>query len=209
MAEPTPNYGITDRTRKPVEIACAELSQAINAMSSHHAEELEALKKAAAALAADSAATSTKFLDDRPISDHLARLEGIASDLRLARYSLLQHLEPLRDPVLDALEEAHSLLPEKALKVNDVRPRPLPPAPKPILGLELSPVERLKILLDTLEWSQGMSRHIAVQALGPCYLLSKVIEHPAPEAMAFRASLDEARDGLKVFMQRDRFKGQP
>jgi cobalamin biosynthesis protein CobD/CbiB len=47
-----------------------------------------------------------------------------------------------------------------------------------------------------------VSRWLAVEALGPCYTLSVVIEHATPEAARLRRNLQEARDHLKRFVQR-------
>jgi hypothetical protein len=119
---------------------------------------------------------------DRWAAD-VARLESIATDLRLARGQLLERLTPLRDPLVDIADEAHSLLPERAMRVFDAEPPQEPVAPRPITGIEPD------------------LAHVA--ALGPCYLLSTTIEHPTPEAMELRARLEQARDDLVRFINRE------
>jgi len=46
MIVPASEFGITQSLRKPVSIACGELSRAINAMSAHHTEEMNAASNA-------------------------------------------------------------------------------------------------------------------------------------------------------------------
>jgi hypothetical protein len=141
---------------------------------------------------------------DRWAAD-VARLESIATDLRLARGQLLERLTPLRDPLVDIADEAHSLLPERAMRVFDVEPPQQPAAPRPIAGIEpdLTHVEWIRVLTQNLQWTWRWSQVWAVAALGPCYLLSTTIEHPTPEAMELRARLEQARDDLIRFINRE------
>jgi hypothetical protein len=83
-----------------------------------------------------------------------------------------------------------------------VEPEPVPAAPRPLTAIELDASQRLHVLLQTLTWTQTVSRSIAVKALGPCYLLSKVIERPADEALDLRAKAEKLCEALERFIQR-------
>jgi len=183
--------------------AAAELTQAINALDTHDRAEREAMPTAIGDVAR-SGNMDPGPERDRWVAD-VARLESIATDLRLARAQLLEHLTPLRDPLVDVADEAHSLLPERAMRVFDVEPPPQPTAPRPISGIErdLTHVDWVKVLTQNLQWTRQWSQVWAVAALGPCYLLSTTIEHPTPEAMRLRTCLEQARDELIRFINRE------
>lgn len=187
MTDPTPGYGITARLRKPVELSAERLSRAINGLTLHHANE--------------SISVSAAAFEALPVPD-AARLARIASDLRAARSHVLEHLATLRDPLLDVVAEAHSLLPASAQRSAYVDPDPQMPAPTPLAGLELEPNEKLRILLLNLNWTQDLSRWLALEAFGSGSALALLIEHPTQEATALRASLDESLVKLREFILR-------
>lgn len=81
--ERTPLFGITDATRKPLNRAASELTQAINALDRHDNDERAAIPQAAGDMAR--AGNENPGPErDRWAAD-AARLESIATDLRLAR----------------------------------------------------------------------------------------------------------------------------
>lgn len=202
MTDRTAGYGIAVLTRKPLAIAASDLSQAINGLDLHHTEEKRAFAEAVGHLAMAGDAAPDASLQGQPFSEHTARLEGIASDLRLRRHELLERLRPLREPLAEVLLEGQSLLPDEAMLHAHVEPGPLEPAPEPLVGIELTIEQRLNVLLQTLTWTRTVSRRLAVLALGPCYSLSKLIEYPTEAAMALRAELEEAYRNLQQFVLR-------
>jgi hypothetical protein len=173
----TPMYGITPRLREPVDRACGDLARAVDALSVHHASEAHAASNAG--------------LDAMACADSV-RLSRIAADLRWDREDLLA----------DVVAEAHSLLADNAPRAKHVEPHPLIPPPRPVVGLDLTEAEGVEVIRETVKWTQSVSRWLAVEALGPCYTLSVVIEHATPEAARLRRNLQEARDHLKRFVQR-------
>jgi hypothetical protein len=187
MSDPTPHYGITARLRKPVQLAAERLSRAINGLTVHHANESNAVSAAA--------------FEALPLPD-AARLARIANDLRAARSELTECLEELRDPLLDLVAEAHSLLPANAQRSPYVDPDPQIPAPTPLGGLVLEPHEKLRVLLLNLNWTQDTSRWLALEAFGSCSALAPLIEHPTQEATALRNNLDGALVELREFILR-------
>ena len=187
MSDPTPDYGITARLRKPVELSAERLSRAINGLTVHHANEPNAVSAAA--------------FEALPLPD-AARLARIASDLRAARSDVLERLTTLRDPLIDVVAEAHSLLPANAQRSAYVDPDPQMAAPTPLAGLDLEPNEKLRILLLNLNWTQDMSRWLALEAFGSSSALAPLIEHPTPQATALRENLDEALVKLREFILR-------
>ena len=157
MTDSTPLYGITTRLRKPVELSAERLSRAINGLTVHQANEPDAVSAAAFEALSSEAA--------QPMPDAV-RLARIANDLRTARSDVLDCLTDLRDPLLDVVTEARSLLPANAQRPPYVDPEPQMSAPTPLLGLELNPNEKLRILLLNLEWTQNTSRWLALEAFG-------------------------------------------
>jgi hypothetical protein len=187
VTDPTPSYGITGRLRKAVGLSAERLSRAINGLTVHHADEPNAVSAAA--------------FEALPLPD-AARLARIASDLRAARSEVLERLAALRDPLLDLVAEAHGLLPASAQRSPYVDPDPQMPAPTPLAGLDLEPNEKLRVLLLNLNWTQDMSRWLALEAFGSSSTLAPLIEHPTQEATALRESLDEALVKLREFILR-------
>jgi hypothetical protein len=194
MNDSTPVYGITPRLRKPVELSAERLSRAINGLDKHHADEPKAVS-AAAFEALDPS-------DAAGLAQDAARLARIAGGLREARTELLVSIATLRDPLLDLITEARSLLPANAQRPPYVDPDPQMPAPTPLAGLELEPAEKLRILLLNLTWTQDTSRWLALEAFGSSSALAPLIEHPTQEAAALRESLDEASAKLREFVLR-------
>jgi hypothetical protein len=199
--QPTSTFGVTDQTRKPITRAASALSQAINALATHHREEAEALPTAAG----DLARAGNQAEEERARwGGDAARLEEMAADLRHRRSRLLDRLEALRDPLVDLGAEAQSLLPELALASFFVEPYKAEPAPRPISGIErdLNLADWVRILMMNVEWARKWTEIWVVEAVGPCYMLSITIEHPTAEATELRRSLEEAAGMLKRFLLR-------
>lgn len=197
--QPTPTFGITAETRKAVTRAASELSQAINALVSHHREEAKALPTAAG----DLARAGNQAEEERARwGPDAARLEEIAADLRQRRSRLLDKLEALRDQLVDLGAETRSLLPEEALSTFFVEPYKSESAPRPIAGIEedLGLADWVRVLLVNVEWTHKWTEIWVVEALGPCYMLSIAIEHPTVEASELRKSLEETCGMLKRFL---------
>ncbi len=148
MPDPTPKYGITRRTRKPIAIAASQLSQAITALERHQGDEQAAFAEAVGRLAVAVESLPADSPERANYAQHMTRLEGIASELRSDRGGLVDLLVPLRAPLADLLVDAQSLLPGNAELHADVEPNVTEPAPKPLLGVDLTVVERLRIVLD-------------------------------------------------------------
>lgn len=167
MIEETATYGLVPRSRKAAARSASELSQVITGLESHHAQEAHAFAENAGSLTrAINSDPDAIFADGQLYSWHNMRIEGIASELRSARDTILQHLLALRAPLADILVEAQSLLPENAMFSADVEPGALETPPKPIAGIELTLSDRLRILLDTLGWTQRVARSLALHAIG-------------------------------------------
>ncbi len=203
VTEPTPTYGLVARSRKAAARSASELSQAINGLERHHALEGQAFAENAGSLTrAINTDPDAVFADGQLYSWHNMRIEGIASELRSHRDKVLQSLLALRSALADILVEAHSLLPENAMFYADVEPGGQQEPPKPITGIDLTLAEELRILHDTLDWTQRVARGIALHALGPCYALFVLIEHPSDEATALHTKLEEAQAALLTFIVR-------
>ena len=201
MAEPTAVYGLTARTRKAAARSASELSQAITGLERHHDQEGQAFAENAGSFTrAINSDPNAAFSDGRLYSWHNMRIEGIASELRSSRHQLLHRLLALRAPLADILVEAQSLLPENAMLHADVEAGPLEQPPKPLAGIDLTLPDQLRILHETLTWTQRVARGLALQALGPCYALLVVIEHPSPEAMELHGKLEETHKELLRFI---------
>jgi hypothetical protein len=201
LAEPTSIYGLVARNRKAAARSASELSQAITGLERHHEQERQAFAENAALLTqAINADPNAIFSDGRLYSWHNMRIEGIASEFRSDCHKLLQRLLALRSPLADILIEAQSLLPDSAMLYADVEPGALETPPKPITDIDLILPDRLRVLHDTLAWSQRVARSLAVHALGPCYALLVLIEHPSSEAMELHGKLDETQTELLSFI---------
>lgn len=83
-------------------------------------------------------------------NDELERNDGMGLHMTpMDRINIAgDHLTSLRDPLVDVADEAHSLLPEGAMRVFDAEPPKQPPAPRPISGIErdLTHVDWVKVL---------------------------------------------------------------
>ena len=198
--EPTATYGLTQRTRKPVEIAAQEFLRAINGLDVHDRDERSSLPDAVAAVIKKDGLD--QIIAGETIQNHVARLEEIAARHRLERGDLLDRLRTLRDPLIDVISEAQTLLPGRAMRSKSVDPPPLVTAPTPLTGGDFPADQLLRLLTQALAWTQETSRYCAVEALGPCYLLTYVVEHRTDEALSMRTSLEETTRDLKRFTQR-------
>ena len=199
--EPTAEFGVTEPSRKAITRATSELLSAIAGLREHHRDEGQALPSAAGdVVRAREPATGVA---DHDWTQEAARLEEIAADLRSRRHYLLGRFETVWDPLVDLAAEAHSLLPAEALRPYP-SPRQMEPAPEPIKGIEagLTLVEWVRILALTVAWSTKWTEILVADALGPCYALSVLIEHPTPEARGLRTQLEESRDALKRLLLR-------
>ena len=120
MSERSPTYGLSDRTRKHVSIACNDLSRAINTLEAHHLEQQSAFQGAIAGV-------NTKLdgeAEDRArlIAEAVAQVEAQAVKLREARELLLERLLPLRTTSTQwrsRRRTSSGLLPVVALSVLD------------------------------------------------------------------------------------------
>lgn len=198
--EPTPTYGLTQRTRKPVAIAAQEFLRAINGLDVHDRDERSSLPDAVAAVIKKDGLD--QIIAGETIQNHVARLEETAARHRLERGDLLDRLRTLRDPLIDVISEAQTLLPESAMRSRYIDPPTLATAPTPLTGRDFPADQLLRLLTQALAWTQETSRYCVVEALGPCYLLTYVVEHHTDEAMSIRKSLEEAASDLKRFVQR-------
>lgn len=203
VAEPTAQYGLVARTRKAVARSASQLSQATTGLECHHEQEGRAFAENAASLTrAINSDPNAVFSDGRLYSWHSMRIEGIASELRSHRDQLLGRLLLLRGTLADLLIEAQSLLPENAMLAADVESGLLEQPPKPIAGIELTLADHLRILHETLIWTQRVGSGLTLQGLGPCYALLVVIEHPSTEAIELHDKLDETYRDLLRFITR-------
>lgn len=192
MDEATEKYGIRPRTGKPIRIACADLSQAINALKLHADEEVGAFQ-----LAYDETAASVPDADHGPASAALQVIASAAEELRKQRNELLEVLLPIREPLVDALlEEADSR--PGGLQGGVAPWNGTVPAPRPLSGLELTFADRVRVLGETFAWTQRTTHSWVLQAIGPAYALGVLIAHPTPEAKLLR---EAARDAHKRFLR--------
>lgn len=187
-------FGITARTRKHVELQGSRLSRAINGLAAHQVAETDATSEAA--FAALTGATGLGPQMDPQ------RLADIAARRRNARGDLLSTLERLRDPVLDAIADAHTLLPANALRLKWIEPESTALAPRP-LATDLTPIELIKVLHDNLGWSRSVSSWLALEAFAASSALAPLIEWPTPEATDLSAGLDAALIALPTFILRE------
>jgi hypothetical protein len=195
----SPKYGLTSSTQKPVRIACQNLLRATSTIHHHHEIEKPAFDRI---LAEYSASIDNAPPDARDeLRAHGARLTEIAEKLRTARAALRDELVAMGPAIADVMSEEHSLHPQ-AMFMADDEPHPTREPPWPIGGIEdeLGPLEWLRLVTETVRWSREISYSYAALALGPCYLLSYVIEHPKPQASGLRDIAGEARDHLRTFL---------
>jgi hypothetical protein len=201
--EPTPEFGVTEPSRKAITLATSELLSAIAGLREHHRVEAEALPSAAGdVVRAREQATGAAEHD---WTQEAARLEEIAADLRSRRHYLLGRLEPMWDSLMNLAAEAHMLLPAEAHRLYPSPRYQMEPAPEPIKGIEdgLTLAEWARILTLTVAWSTRWTEILVTDALGPCYALSTLIEHPTPGALGLRRQLEQSRDALKRLLLRD------
>ena len=190
MSNPSPKYGITDGTRKPITIACNDLSQAINALDRLHAESSGAVATNRDALRVT--------LDQLPEGDETRQKGERASGnlaaaemrLRMERTKVLGPMLAMREALVDAVLEADTLLPDKSgqrtMGSAHVEPGPGTAPPVAVGGIERGVAERVRVLGETLRWAREETLSCCIQALGPLYTLGRLIEHPTKEASRLR-----------------------
>jgi hypothetical protein len=193
VTERSPEFGLTDSTRKPATIAAGELSRAIATLAQHHEDERPVCEAALTMFRSKLAAAEADPLALQVAESRGAQLEGLTTRLRDKRAALLDVLASLRAPLADVMLEAHHMLPPDAVLSADVEPHPTPDAPRPIGGLDPEWHEELRVVEAAWQWSRDVTYTNAARALGPAYLLSYVIEHPASAARALRADATAAR----------------
>ena len=167
-------------------------------MEAHHAEEPECLQRVEDAF---DAALSVSPANEQTMLGGLAGfIREAASSLRQRRGELVAELAPIRSALADLTLEAKDMLPENALSVANVEAHQTSESPWPLSGLTPTPQQWYQILVQNVEWTQAISYGAAAEALGPAYLLSKVIEHPSEVAMSLRSSAEAAVERLRKFM---------
>lgn len=201
MSDPSAKYGITSRTRKATTVACNDLSQAINSLNAHHTEEeavfarnLEPVQAALDALADLPGGDA----DHQRIAKASEVIKGAAHRLRVERQRLLASLLDMLEHVVDVALDAESLLPENTMRQTFVEANPNSPAPTAILGDDLNSAERIRILDETYGWSRDSTLALCLAAVGPLYLLGRIIEFPTPEASKFREEARAAEKAVKT-----------
>jgi hypothetical protein len=127
------------------------------------------------------------------------RLEAVATNLRTRRAALIDELVLMWPAIQDLVNEEKDLRPSGMVLVADA-PDNTPLAPTPIVREGLNTIQWLRILAQSVQWTSDISYRYAAVALGPCYLLSKVIEYPSPQATGLRDVASEARDHLLHFL---------
>jgi hypothetical protein len=196
----SPKYGLTASTRKPVTVACNELSRAINALDRHNVDErdgfdenLASASAVAAALPDGEAAAAARAIDV---------IKQAAARLRVHRNEALQPMLALRAQLVDALLEAQDMLPADARHTAHVEPGSPPPMPRPVGGLEPGAADWVRVLAETYRWTRDLTLGNAALAIGPAYLLGYVIEHPTPEASKLRADAQAIGDHARRLIHR-------
>jgi hypothetical protein len=197
MSPRSPRYGLTESTRKPVRIACGALARAIGTLNAHHEDEETAFGEAVSGCIAkmDAAPEGDQELALRRVT----QMERAAERLRGDRAVLLVGLLDLRPTLADVLIEERDLH-VSTLFGADVESELTASPPKRLGGRDIPLGDRLYVLEATLRWTQQTSYGCVAVALGPAYLLSYVIEHPTPEASAFRKAVTEAQERLQTFL---------
>ncbi len=194
--ECTPKYGLTRSTSKPVKLACWDLSRAIKTLSAHHDAEEPFFAETLAGF--DEGVSQAP----EPTADWLRRererLDGIAAGLREARAALRDELQAMWPAIEDVVQEEATLRPSGSILLAE-EPDTMPQAPVPIVR-DLQPIQWLRILVEAVTWTREISYGAASVALGPCYLLSKVIEYPKPQASGLRDIAGEAHDHIRHFL---------
>lgn len=179
-------------------LACWDLSRATLTLETHHDDEKRAFDEALAALRESSADLPVGREAVRLRADE-KRLQEIAAKLRNARDALVAELVGMRIAIEDVVQEERALRPSGGPLLPD-RPNTTRRAPRPSGGSVLTPLQTLSVLNDTVRWSREVSYSQAAAALGPCYLLAKIIEYPKPPASGLRDIAQEACDHLGTFL---------
>jgi hypothetical protein len=193
----TEKYGLTRSTSKPIKLACWDWSVAVKTLQAHHEREPAVLGAAVNDFNAGVGAECNPPLD--ALRQHATRLVAIAENLRNGRAALVDELVGMWPAIQDVVDEEKDLRPSGSVLLAE-ESDPTPPAPTPIVRDGVSPVQWLQILAQAVQWTSDISYRYAASAVGPCYLLSKVIEYPTPQASGLRDIAEEARDHLLHFL---------
>jgi hypothetical protein len=194
--DPTEKYGLTRSTSKPVKLACWDLTLAIKTLEAHHGEE-EAIFRAAIEGLVESIGAADDPLRHM-FRDETKRLEQLGDKLRRDRAALLDELLVMWPAIEDVAKEESTLRPSRNILLAD-QPDRMTQAPIPIVTA-LTMMQSRHTVIQTMHWTREVSYGATAAALGPCYLLSKVIEYPKPQAMGLRDVADEARDHILHFL---------
>jgi hypothetical protein len=197
-------YGLTSSTSKPVKLACWDWSCAVKTLEAHHQAEAPAFRATLEDFDAN-------IGDGQPparvaFREHARRLKGIADNLREARAALVDELLGMWPAIEDVVAEETTLRKSDTVLLAD-RPDPTPDPPVPIVREGLTPMHWLRIVTETVQWTREISYGCAAAAVGPCYLLSKVVEYPKPQASGLRDVAGEARDHLLHFLASQHARG--
>jgi hypothetical protein len=152
VTDRSPKYGLTEETLKPVTIACNDLSQAINALDRHHAEEGDAFEGNLAAATATLVGHSES--EGARAANPIGAIETAATRLRTRRQAALAPMLAMREQLVDVLLEAHSVLPGDAVMSAHVEPGAMQEPPRPISGVRLDPGSSLRLLSQTYAWTR-------------------------------------------------------
>ncbi len=193
----TSKYGLTHSTSKPVKLACWDWSCAVKTLEAHHHAEAPVFRKAVEDFNANGG------LERDPahelVRENAWRLQRVADNLREGRAALVDELVGMWPAIEDVVAEENTRRKSATILLAE-QPDPTPLPPTTIVSTGLSPMQWLRVLGETAQWTREISYGCAAAALGPCYLLSKVIEYPEPQARGLRDAAGEARDHLLHFL---------
>lgn len=192
----TEKYGLTRSTSKPVKLACWDLTLAIKTLEAHHGEEEPVFRAATRGLVESIGAADNPL--HHMLTDEAKRFERLGEKLRADRAALLDELLAMWPAIADAAAEESTLRPSGGILLAD-QPDRMTQAPIPI-NTDLTTIQWRHTVIQTMQWTREVSYGAAATALGPCYLLSKVIEYPKPQAMGLRDVAGEARDHILHFL---------
>lgn len=196
MGDRTAKYGLTRSTSKPVRLACWDLTLAVKTLEAHHGEEEPILRAAHERFVESIDATDDPL--HRMFREEAKRFQQLGEKLRADRAALLDELLGMWPAIEDVTAEEYTLRGAGYILLaehTDV----MPGAPVPIVTAP-NTADWRRTMIRTLQWTREVSYGTAAAALGPSYLLSKVIEHPKPQASGLRDIASEARDHILHFL---------
>jgi hypothetical protein len=191
MPTPGSRYGLHETTGHAFVLAAADLSRAITGLKAHHELAPSAISDAYSTATAGPPPTSPL------VKDSLDRVLTLSSRIDDARGDLLETLAPLREPLADLILDVLRTLPAGAQIHIDVEPDP--PQPAPEAEEHFRAQDGIRLLVDTLTWNRRQSFDGALLAGKPSYLLSLMLEDPAPAARQLRGECTAAIRALDGF----------